>query len=205
MVTHKANFADQVASIEDLQESLLFSRQIIHQSQKILCMILCPEDQILDLRWFCCPQPSAVLGIDKIYSLDDLHITVPILKNLAVWRRATGEYSLFCGSIWQTCSAFFIQHLAGRLEDTSHTLVLESDPRACHRTSDVCNFSGYRAPYIFEKTLFDNAGPPQCQRKCELEQVFWKKSFFATATSYIKQQDQLTHIAGGYINANKAR
>ena len=120
----KANFADQVIGVEELQQSLSFVQQIVRQSKKIPCIILYLDSQIADVKRFCCPPPSAVstvLGIDKTFNLSDLHVTTTVFKYLAVTRRDTGEHPIAVGPTFlhgnSDTETFFIflQHLAGKL------------------------------------------------------------------------------------------
>lgn len=64
---HSANFADQIACVEEMQHHQPFIQQIICQSGKVPCVILYSQEQIEDLKRFCCPPPSAdctILGVD---------------------------------------------------------------------------------------------------------------------------------------------
>ena len=98
----KANFADQVAALEELQHTLPFLQLIVRQRQRVPIIILYTEDHINDFKRFCCPPHAAqstVLGIDKTFHLSDLHVTVTVYKYLSVKRRDTGAHPIFCGPL----------------------------------------------------------------------------------------------------------
>ncbi|GFN96445.1 hypothetical protein PoB_002295100 [Plakobranchus ocellatus] len=117
---HKANFADEkqlsrTAAYNALQISgrthkplchrrpqhtMPFVGLIIRQSQKTPCIILYTEDQLNDVKRFCCPPPSGdstVLEIDKTFNLGSAHVTVAVYDCLSVERQRTDDFPIFCG------------------------------------------------------------------------------------------------------------
>ena len=50
------------------------------------------DQQIVDLKRFCCKEEGTALSIDKTYNLGDFHVTPTIYKDLSVIRRCTIHY-----------------------------------------------------------------------------------------------------------------
>ncbi|GFO15308.1 hypothetical protein PoB_004181300 [Plakobranchus ocellatus] len=101
-VIPKANFADQVSALEELQHTMPFVKLIVRQYKKVPSVILYTEEQISDIKRFCCPPVTAestVLGFDKTFNLSNIHVTVSVYKCLAVKRRSTNDHSIFCGPL----------------------------------------------------------------------------------------------------------
>ena len=56
---------------------------IVRQSQRVPIIILYTEDQINDLKRFCCPPHAAqstALDIGKTHNLSDVHVTVTVYR-----------------------------------------------------------------------------------------------------------------------------
>ncbi|GFN97800.1 hypothetical protein PoB_002430600 [Plakobranchus ocellatus] len=73
-VIPKANFADQVSALEELQHTMPFEKLIVRQYKKVPSVILYTEEQISDIKRFCCPPVTAestVLGFDKTFNLSN--------------------------------------------------------------------------------------------------------------------------------------
>ena len=97
---HKATFANEVAAVEELQHSMPFLQLILRQRQKVPCIVLYTQDQLEDLKRFCCPPMSGhstVLGIDKTFNLGTVHVTVTVFKCLAVKTKRREDFPIFCG------------------------------------------------------------------------------------------------------------
>ena len=125
-----------MAALEELQYTLPFLQLIVRQSQRVPIIILYTEDQINDLKRFCCPPHAAqstVLGIDKTFNLSDLHVTVTIYKCLSVKRLDTGAHPIFCGPLLlhgksdKDTFYLFLQHFPGKPLDCPQLPVLGSD------------------------------------------------------------------------------
>lgn len=118
---NKSNFADQVQTLESMQDAFPFIRRIIRMPLKVPVCILYSREQIADIVRFCCPPHSAqstVLCVDKTFNLADVHVTTTVYKHLAVLSRRTGEHPCFLGPYFlhgnsdaETYVEFF-QHLS---------------------------------------------------------------------------------------------
>ena len=100
---HKATFANEVAAVEELQHSMPFLQLILRQRQKVPCIVLYTQDQLQDLKRFCCPPMSGhstVLGIDKTFNLGTVHVTVTVFKCLAVKTKRRKDFPIFCGPMF---------------------------------------------------------------------------------------------------------
>ncbi|GFO29255.1 hypothetical protein PoB_005576000 [Plakobranchus ocellatus] len=101
-VIPKANFADQVSALEELQHTMPFVKLIVRQYKKVPSVILYTEEHISDIKRFCCPPVTAestVLGFDKTSNLSNIHVTVSVYKCFALKRRSTNDHSIFCGPL----------------------------------------------------------------------------------------------------------
>ncbi|GFO24874.1 hypothetical protein PoB_005137900 [Plakobranchus ocellatus] len=145
---HKANFADEVAAVEELQHTMSFVRLIIRQSQKSPCIILYTEDQLNDVKRFCCPPlsgDSTVLGIDKTFNL----VTITVYKCISVKRKRADDFPIFCGPIFLHGNSdretffLFLHHLSGNLGGCAQCPVLGSDEEKALRQAMSLAFPKY--------------------------------------------------------------
>ena len=63
------------------------------------CIILYSDEQIADLKTFCC-SGLTVLGVDKTFNLCDMHVTVTSYKTLSVTKSTTKKPYIFLGPIY---------------------------------------------------------------------------------------------------------
>ncbi len=115
--TRTGNLADQIQYLQSTIHNSEFVQQILSNRGKVPMIVLFTEEQISDIRRFCCqgaPVPSTVLGVDKTFNLTELHLTTTIYKNLAVYRRGTNDHPLYFGpmmlhgnSDYETFYSFF--------------------------------------------------------------------------------------------------
>ena len=85
-----SNFADQTQALEEHQKQNDFVQVIIKRPNKVVCAILYNEEQIEDIKRFCCGKDSemkTVIGVDKTFNLSDCHVTVTVFKNLSLRTR----------------------------------------------------------------------------------------------------------------------
>ena len=77
---YKANFADQVQILTNMVKTdSSFVRCVKINSNKVPVCILYSDEQIQDVKRFCCQWPladSAVFGFDKTFNLADCHLTI---------------------------------------------------------------------------------------------------------------------------------
>ena len=161
--TYKGNLADHVLTIPNMTHGREFVRAVQTTKDKVPCIILYTDDQIEDVKRFCCSAPSArttVLGVDKTFMLaGDLHVTLVVFKNLAVKRRDTHEHPTFAGPLflhgnsdYQTYLSFF-SHLAGKLRETTSQPIV-----------GTCDEIAMR---LAAKTAFPDSSPLSCTRQLE--------------------------------------
>jgi hypothetical protein len=98
-----ANVADHMVAIQNMaREGDSLVRKVIISSGNVPTIILYTDEQISDIRRFCCSGPNAastVFGVDKTYNLGEMFVTVSCFKHLAVTRINTGGNPLFFGPI----------------------------------------------------------------------------------------------------------
>ncbi|GFO47352.1 hypothetical protein PoB_007385700 [Plakobranchus ocellatus] len=108
------SFADQIADVENLQNSLPFVKAAIRRHAKAPCIILYDDQEMQDILRFCCPPVicrSTVLSFDKTFNLGQVNVTLAVYKNLSVYRRITNKHPIFCDLMflhWESdVSTFF--------------------------------------------------------------------------------------------------
>lgn len=86
-----------------MQRDSDFTHLLFRRPGKVPCAILYTDEQVAELQRFCGPaecMTSTILGLDKTYSLGDIHLTVTVFKNLGVTRRSTKDHPLMIGPIF---------------------------------------------------------------------------------------------------------
>ena len=126
--THKDNFAHHILTLMNSTQTIEFVQDIhISKNDKVPCVILYTDDQIQDIKRFCCSAPqtqTTVLGFDKTFNLGDIHVTLAVFKNLAITRRDSNEHPIFPGPLFLHGNSDyltylnFFSHLSGRLQGT---------------------------------------------------------------------------------------
>ncbi|GFO19372.1 hypothetical protein PoB_004587700 [Plakobranchus ocellatus] len=167
-VMPKANFADQVSALEELQHTMPFVKLIFRHYKKVPSVILYTEEHISDIKKRYCPPVTAeytMLSFDKTFNLSNVHVTnfYNVYKCLAVKRRSTNDHPIFCGPL--------LLPQAPRLTCTRHLRQ---------------NFS---------HTLADKAGLPKQERQRFITQVFGDNSIIAHGADHMDIADRLQHMA----------
>ncbi|XP_035685260.1 uncharacterized protein LOC118421864 [Branchiostoma floridae] len=132
-----ANFADHIQNVQSMTKTHgHFVRSVKVMSNKVPTVTLYTDQQIQDMKRFCCaaqPAQGAVLGFDKTFNLTKVHVTVGVFKHLAVKRRKTGNHPIFIGPMYLhdnsdmgTYYDFFAE-LSAKLHDAPSPPVLGSD------------------------------------------------------------------------------
>ena len=125
--TNKANFADHILTLMNSTQTNEFVRDIHISNDKVPCVILYTDDQIQDIKRFCCSAPqtqTTVLGFDKTFNLGDIHVTLAVFKNLAITRCDSNEHPILPGPLFLHGNSDyltylnFFSHLSGRLQGT---------------------------------------------------------------------------------------
>jgi hypothetical protein len=129
------NVADQIKVLENkVSDNDKFVRCSVRSGGKTPCLILYTDDQIADIKKFCC-SGHTVLGIDKTFNLCDMHVTLSVYKQLTVVKSTTKQNPIFLGPIYihdnsdfETYCHFF-HHLKMKLYDgqSLSKLVIGSD------------------------------------------------------------------------------
>lgn len=209
---HSANFADEVAAVEELQHSLPFVRLIIRESKKVPSIILYNEEQITDIKRFCCPPlsgHSTTLGLDKTYNLGNVHVTVTCYKCLSVHRQRTEDFPVFCGPMFihgnsdKDTFFLFLQHLAGKLSTCGQTPVglLGSDEETALRQAMLLAFPN--SPRLvcaqhLEKNvkhaLADKIGMNKKERCQILEKLFSPSGVIAKCSNHVEVDDYMRSL-----------
>ena len=132
----RGNLGCQIRHVETLLQQHPFVQRVWQGKGVVPCVVLHNEEQMLDLKRFCCSAPagqSAVLGFDKTFNLTNLHVTIAVFKNLSVFREGTENHPLFIGPIFihgtsdfDTFGMFF-DYLSRQLIDCSSSPILGSD------------------------------------------------------------------------------
>lgn len=126
---NQVNFTDHVQNIETMVKTHEFVQRVEVGKDKVPAIILYTENQLLDIKRFCCSAPlahSTVLGVDKTFNLGDVHVTVCVFKHLAVTRRDTNDHPIFAGPFYLHGNSDFLSynsffsHLAGKLRGNHH-------------------------------------------------------------------------------------
>ena len=79
---NRGNAADHIQVIKHFEEepdSHPFARCVIRGHQQIPAIIMYIDEQLQDIRRFCCSAPigeTTVLGVDKTFNLGQFHVTV---------------------------------------------------------------------------------------------------------------------------------
>lgn len=95
--------ANHIQNMESLVHVCAFLHQVLHSKGKAAAVMLMTNEQLMDLRRFCCSYPAGqttVLGFDKTFNLTCAHVTVGVYKNLSVFRKGTEDHPIFIGPIF---------------------------------------------------------------------------------------------------------
>lgn len=183
-----SNFTDHVQNIESMAKTHEFVQCVKFGKNKVPTVILYTEDQLQDVRRFCCPSPithSTILGFDKTFNLGDVHVTVGTFKHLAVIRRRTQDHPIFVGPIYlhgnSDYSSYlsFFSHLSAQLRGTPSQPTFGSDDetslksaiRAAFPESNTMNCTRHLSQNV-DRYLREKIGVPQQERASILNCIF---------------------------------
>lgn len=92
------NAADNIIKVEEMTKIHPFVKSVKHMNGlQHPAVTLFTDQQISDIKRFCCKEKSAILGIDKTYNLGDFHVTPTVYKDLSVMRRSTMDRPICFG------------------------------------------------------------------------------------------------------------
>ena len=155
----RGNFADHIIGAENLVNTSPFVQTVSHFKNKIASCILYLDEQIDDIKRFCCSAPhsqTTVLSFDKTFNLGQIHLTAAVFKNLSVTRKNTGDHPLFVGPMYlhrhsdYESYRHFFDHLSMELEGSPSRPVTGSDEERA-----MCNAM---------ETAFPGGGRLSCTR-----------------------------------------
>ena len=185
---HNSNVADQYQTIHNMVQSHECVQKIASNKDKVPRIILFTDDQIQDVKRFCCSAPSShttVLGVDKTFNLGDVHVTLAVFKNLAVKRRDTNEHPIFAGPLflhgnsdYKTYLSFF-SHLTGMLQGTTSQPIFGTDDEIAMKQAIKTAFPNsstlsctMHLKQNIEEHLRDKIGIRHCDRSTILASIF---------------------------------
>jgi len=112
------NLADDVVTVIGLLNSHPFVQKIIMSKGKSPTVVLYTEQQLADMRRFCCSAGDAstrsVLGVDRTFNLGPCFVTVVVYTCRAVVRNDTRSHPTFVGSMFLHWDGHSLTYLTGR-------------------------------------------------------------------------------------------
>lgn len=184
------NLTDHFQHINSMMDTQTkqFVQYFLHPANHVGALVLYTEEQIHDLKRFCCMSPTAkstVIGVDKTFNLGPLHCTTTTFKNLSLIRRTSGDHPIFMGPMYlhgdSDCDTFrgFFSVLKWRLTDSLSAPVFGSDEEAALRKAirDCFPNSGLMSCALHLKRnaldyLKDSVGASVSQRTPALAAIF---------------------------------
>ncbi|KAL3892167.1 hypothetical protein ACJMK2_004401 [Sinanodonta woodiana] len=92
------NIADHIVCVEEMTKTSKFVQTVKHlNGLQHPVVTLYNEQQITDIKRFCCIESGSVLGMDKTYNLGDFHVTPTVFKDLSVKKRSTDDHPIVFG------------------------------------------------------------------------------------------------------------
>ena len=144
------NAADHIVSVEEMTKNHPFVKTVKHISGiNYPVVTLYTDQQIMNIKRFCCIEGGSVLCIDKTFNLGDFHVTPTVYKDLSVIRPKTKDHPLCFGPTFihtsSTTKAYssFMHDIADNLSDHElEELILGSDEEAAFKSAISRCFSG---------------------------------------------------------------
>ena len=92
-----SNIADQVICVEEMTKTHEFVQSVKHiKGMNHPVITLFTEQQINDIKRFCCTEDAGVLGMDKTYNLGEFHVTRTVYIDKSVKRREGSKDHPIC-------------------------------------------------------------------------------------------------------------
>ena len=121
--------------VEEMTKTHEFVQSVKHISGlQHPVVTLYTEQQIIDIKRFCCKENGTVLGMDKTYNLGDFHVAPTVYKDLSVLRRRGMEHPICFGptfihtsSTTKTYSSFLHDIADNLSEEDISKLTIGSD------------------------------------------------------------------------------
>ncbi|XP_060555812.1 uncharacterized protein LOC132716534 [Ruditapes philippinarum] len=145
-----SNAADHIIAVEEMVKNNGCVQRVCHvQGLNHPVITLYNNQQICDIKRFCCKEGGEILGLDKTFNLGDFHVTPTVFKDRSVLRRTNMEHPICFGPtfIHTNSSAdtykIFMHHIADRLTDNEiDNLVIGTDEELAFKTAIHRCFSG---------------------------------------------------------------
>ncbi|XP_053375386.1 uncharacterized protein LOC128547267 isoform X2 [Mercenaria mercenaria] len=184
---HTHNSADQIICVEEMTKTHEFVKSVKHISGIHHPVVtLYTDQQIEDIKRFCCRDGGCVLSIDKTFNLGDFHVTPTCYKDISVIRRKTNDHPICFGptfihtnSSTKTYSSF-MHKIADNLSETEiASLVIGSDEEYAFKSAIKRCFPGCthilctrHLKQNMNKYMEDQVGFPQKERQQIIDEVF---------------------------------
>ena len=145
----KGNLGCQIQQVETLIQEHPFIQRVWYGKGAVPSVMLHTEQQMLDLKQFCCSAPAGqttVLGFDKTFILTEVYMTMAVFKKLAVYPEGTDRHPLFIGPIFTHGTSdldsyrMFFDYLSSKLADTNSPPFLRSDDEQAMRKAMTLAF-----------------------------------------------------------------
>ena len=164
-----------------------FVQSVKHMhGQQYPVITLFTDQQIRDVKRFCCKENGSVLGIDKTYNLGEFHVTPTVYKDTSVVKRRTNDNPICFGPTFvhqsSTTKAYssFLHDIADNLTDNEiSNLTVGSDEELAFKNAIRRCFSGCThvlcTRHLRENTnkyLENNVGCPKTERDKILNTIF---------------------------------
>ena len=183
-----ANLADRTETLQNMAQTNEFVQEVHISKDKGPCIILYTADQMEDVRRFCCAPPDAqttVLGVDRTFTLGDLHVTMTVFKNLAVTRRDNNEHPIFPGPLFLHAKTdylayhSFFSHISARLRGTPSQPIFGTDDEVALKQAIQTSFPQSSAisctrhlQQNVDEHLRDNIGVSEADRSAIIASIF---------------------------------
>ena len=138
-LTTSTNFADQMQQVIKMTETCETIQQVIYNKGSIPSVIMFSDDQITDIKRFCCTGQS-VLSVDKTFNLGEIFVTASNYKQLSVISCTSNDHPFFPGPLFlhghSTFESYqpFFSKIAAQLADTDTSkLVIGTDDEQAMR------------------------------------------------------------------------
>ena len=96
--TGTSNVADQIICVEEMTKNHAFVQSVKHlHGLNHPVITLFTDQQITDIKRFCCKDDGGVLGMDKTYYLGQFHVTPTVFKDKSVIKRKTNDHPICFG------------------------------------------------------------------------------------------------------------
>ena len=180
---YRSNFADEVLEVINISRDSNFIKKIVHLKDQSISVVLFTNDQINDVRRFCCSGAS-VLGVDKTYNLGKMFVTATVFKNTSLISVKSSDHPIFLGPIFLHSKSNILTYkeFFGFLKEylkSTEKLICGSDDEAAIHKSLVENFPGCThllcTKHLKEnliRYIRDKIGVNRTIRNCIVNKVF---------------------------------